>query len=130
MVCHENWQDYLGAFILRVRPERWKLLQALPVEGQNDGAVDRFVINRHQFLAYVERHRDIAGHGIAIVPEDNDLMTGSYLMIDPAGRFFDNTMGRYTYSSRILDVGLEVALREVSVDPKTFGRRGGLYVWN
>ena len=130
VVCYDNWQDYLGAFILRVRPERWKLLQALPVEGQNDGAVDRFVISRHQFLAYVERHRDLAGHGITIVPENNDLMTGSYLMIDPAGRFFDNTMGRYTYSSRILDVGIEVALREVSVDPKTFDRRGGLYVWN
>ena len=129
VVCQENWQDDMSAFILRARPERWKVLQVLPVEGQNDGAVNRFLIDQHQFAAYLTRHESVAARGITVVPESNDLMTGSYLMIDPAGRFFDNTRGRHTYSSRILDVGMETALRQVSVDPETFERRGGFYGW-
>lgn len=129
VVCQENWQDDMSAFILRARPERWQVLQVLPVEGQNDGAVNRFLIDQHQFAAYLTRHESVAARGITVVPESNDLMTGSYLMIDPAGRFFDNTRGRHTYSSRILDVGMETALRQVSVDPETFERRGGFYGW-
>lgn len=129
VVCRENWQDDMTAFILRVRPERWKILQVLPVAGQNDGGVERFVIDPPQFTAYVERHQGVEAHGITLVHESNDLMTGSYLMVDPAGRFFDNTQGRHTYSSPILAVGVEAALRQVSVNPDTFEQRGGLYAW-
>ena len=129
VVCRENCQDDMSAFILRVRPERWKILQVLPVAGQNDGGVERFVIDQRQFTAYVERHQGVAAHGVTLVPENNDLMTGSYLMVDPAGRFFDNTQGRHTPSSPILDVGVEAALRQVSVYPEAFERRGGLYEW-
>ena len=130
VVCSENWQDDMSAFLLRVRPERWKVLQTLAVEGQNDGAVDRFLIDQHQFAAYVERHQGLTAHGITIVPESNALITGSYLMVDPAGRFFDNTQGRHTYSRSIIDVGVEEALRQVSIDRKMFERRGGRYAWN
>ena len=33
-----------------------------------------------------------------VVPENNEAMTESYVMIDPAGRFFDNVQGSYRYS--------------------------------
>ena len=32
-------------------------------------------------------------------------MTGSYVMVDPAGRFFDNTSGYHTYGRPILEGG-------------------------
>ena len=129
VVCSENWQDDMSAFILRVRPERWKVLQVLPVEGQNDGVLNRFLIDRDRFQAYVRRHEGVTACGVTVVPESNDLMTGSYLMVDPAGRFFDNTQGRHTYSDPILDVGVETALRQVTVDAGMFVQRGGLYDW-
>ena len=129
VVCSENWQDDMRAFILRVRPERWKLLQALPIEGQNGGARCKFLIDRSRFAAYVERHRDVEAHGVKVVAEDNSLMTASYLMIDPAGRFFDNAQGRHSYSDRILDVGVEAALKQISVSTETFEQRGGKYDW-
>ena len=69
VVCQENWQDDMSAFILRARPERWKVLQVLPVEGQNDGAVNRFLIDQHQFAAYLTRHESVAARGITVVPE-------------------------------------------------------------
>ena len=56
-------------------------------------------------------------------------MTGSYVMVDPAGRFFDNVAGGYTYSRSIIDVGVEEALREVSIDSEKFLSRDGIYHW-
>ena len=62
-----------------------------------------------------------------VVPESNEAMTGSYLMIDPLGRFFDNTKGQHTYSGPILAVGVETALTEIRVYPERFFERGGFY---
>ena len=129
VVTRSNCDEDLTGFIARARPERWKLLQVLPVRGQNDGLVDDQVITPEQFDAYVDRNRRVEDAGVAVVPEDNELMTGSYVMVDPAGRFFDNTAGAHVYSRAINDVGVEAALRDVSVDPVRFRLRGGLYAW-
>ena len=48
-------------------------------------------------------------------------------MADPAGRFFDNTAGHHTYSDPILEVGVQAALRQLSVDPGKFIARDGAY---
>ena len=56
-------------------------------------------------------------------------MTGSYIMVDPMGRFYDNVDGRYRYGRPILQAGVEGALQDVRVDRETFERRGGRYEW-
>ena len=119
----------LAVFIAKARPERWKLFQVLPVRGQNDGLVDDLVITLEEFARYVARNRYVESMGIMVVPENNDLMTGSYIMVDPAGRFFDNVAGSHVYSRPINQVGVDAALREVSVDPDKFKLRDGLYDW-
>ena len=44
-------------------------------------------------------------------------MTGSYVMVDPAGRFFDNAAGSLTPTAvPILEIGVEQALMDVFVD--------------
>ena len=129
VVTRENYDEDLTGFIAKARPERWKLLQVLLVRGQNDGLVDNLVITHEEFASYVLRNRHVESLGIAVVPESNDLMTGSYVMVDPAGRFFDNVDGTYVYSRPINQVGVDVALREVSVDPDKFRLRDGLYDW-
>ena len=93
VVTRINYNEVLAGFIVKARPERWKLLQVLPVRGQNDGVVDNLVITNEEFAHYVERNRNVESSGIVVVPECNDLMTGSYVMVDPAGRFFDNVAG-------------------------------------
>ena len=129
VVSRCNCEDDLTDFIAKARPERWKLLQALPVRGQNDGLIDDQLVTPEEFAAYVVRNRCVEDLGIAVVPEDNSLMTGSYVMVDPAGRFFDNTAGVHAYSQPINEVGVDVALREVSVDAGRFLLRDGLYDW-
>ena len=129
VVTRSNCDEDLTGFIARARPERWKLLQVLPVSGQNDGLVDDQVIAPEQFRGYIARNQDVEKMGVAVVPETNELMTGSYVMVDPAGRFFDNTTGTHKYSRPINEVGVGAALREISVDADRFRLRDGLYEW-
>ena len=98
VVTRENCGEDLGGFISRARPERWKLFQVLPVAGQNDGPVDNLLVSLEEFDQYVARNRYVESLGITVVPESNNLMTGSYVMVDPAGRFFDNVSGTHRYS--------------------------------
>lgn len=129
VVTRANLRENITDFIIEVHPERWKLLQVLPVEGQNDRTVDSFLISEDEFDGYVQKSRRVEEHGVRVVPEGNDLMTGSYAMVDPAGRFFDNVAGSHTYSRPILEVGIEDALKEVMIDPGKFLSRDGLYDW-
>ena len=114
-------------FIISAGPERWKILQVLPMAGQNDLLVDQHIIGRAEFGDYVRTAAVVEGYGIKLVPENNDLTTGSYVMVDPAGRFFDNAKGRHSYSEPILEVGAERALSQLSVDAAKFIARGGRY---
>ena len=129
VVTSVTWQDDFTSFIRLAKPERWKLLQVLPIKGQNDAHISDFLISTEQFEAYLQRNRTVENDGISVVPESNELMTESYVMIDPAGRFFDNVQGTYTYSRPILEVSIKEALKEVLIDPERFRKRGGNYDW-
>ncbi len=54
---------------------------------------------------------------------------GSYVMIDPAERFFENTIGKHIYSTPILKNGIEFAYKEMNYNYKKFIGRNGLYNW-
>ncbi len=129
VVTSETWQEDFTSFIGLAKPERWKILQALPVKGQNDEHIADLEITKDQFEAYVQRNRIVENDEIIVVPESNELMTASYIMVDPAGRFFDNDRGTYTYSRPILDVGVKEALKDVAINAERFLKRGGQYDW-
>jgi radical S-adenosyl methionine domain-containing protein 2 len=126
VVSGYNYQDNIVAFVREVNPFRWKIFQALPVEGQNDTYRSEYLITNADFSSYVNRHRE-GLPDLSIIAEDNELMTGSYLMIDPAGRLFDDTKGTHTYSRPILKVGFEEALRDVTASAGKFLERDGNY---
>ena len=78
----------------------------LPVKGQNDNVVDPFVVSSDEFEDATSRlSRRVEAYGVTVVPESNELMTGSYVMVDPAGRLFDNVSGNHTYSRPIRRCG-------------------------
>lgn len=122
-----NAGEDMSALIARLRPERWKILQVLPVEGQNSGRLDGLICSPEAFRAFVERHRDLERQGVRLVAEENEDMRGSYAMVDPAGRFFDNTGGGHRYSAPILEVGVDRAWSEVAFRMDRFLGRGGAY---
>jgi radical S-adenosyl methionine domain-containing protein 2 len=121
--CHED----MSGFIADSGIARWKVLQVMPVEGQNDAHIDLLAITRAEFDAYVARHARVSAAGIRVVPEPVTAIRGSYAMIDPQGRFFDSSAGHHTYSAPILTEGIEEAFVQVSFDRATFEARGGSY---
>ena len=127
VVNRANHAEDLRPFIQNMRPERWKIFQALPVNGQNDARIGDLTVTYSQFASYVRRNSSVEALGITVVPENNELMTGSYVMVDPRGRFFDNTKGRHSYSRPILEVGVAEALEGATIDTDRFERRGGSY---
>lgn len=127
VVTSLNVGEDMSSLIAALRPERWKILQVLPIEGQNDGKVEPLLCTPGDFEAFVERHRGLEAKDITLVPEDNYAIRGTYAMVDPAGRFFDDAAGRHRYSDPILRVGLDQAFGQVAFSMDGFLRRGGSY---
>lgn len=128
-VVHQlNWKEPLWEFISEIKPERWKIFQVLPVAGQNDLHFEDYSISAEEFELFLKLNYP-AKEFTTIVPEENKLMRASYVMVDPAGRFFDNAKGKHTYSSPIFQIGVTEALKEISFDFDCFSARGGIYEW-
>lgn len=134
VVRRRNVEEDMRDFMSRLAPERWKLLQMLPVIGENDGAIEENSVSDDEFRSFVERHMPLRGAGVDIVPEDNDAMTNSYLMIGPDGCFFwDVPAGRHRARGKgdpILEVGFAQALQQARFSQAKFLERGGEYDWN
>ncbi|MFT7233890.1 MAG: radical S-adenosyl methionine domain-containing protein 2 [Cyclobacteriaceae bacterium] len=128
VVTKLNYQENMSDLINYAKPKRWKVLQVLPIVGQNDSHIDQFKINDSEFQQFLKTHEHL-GSVTNIVTENNEQMKSSYVMVDPAGRFFDNASGTHHYSDPILEVGASNAIRSMNYDLGKFLRRGGLYNW-
>lgn len=124
-----TWLEDMSALVEEVRPERWKVFQVLPVDGQNDGAVEPLLITSAQFAVFRQQHQHLHERVCKVVFEDNDAMTDSYVMIDPMGRFYGNSVGVYSQSAPILEVGVFPALEQIGFQLEKLKGRGGLYDW-
>lgn len=138
VVCKLNWQEDMVATVRELQPFRWKCFQVLFVEGENDAGVadtakDKrkrdardLLITTEQWETFCEKHQ----HLDAFVPESNDLMASSYLILDEYLCFLDKGKGEEIQSKSILEVGVAQALKEVYFDKQAFYNRGGEYAWS
>lgn len=129
VITRENAGEDMRTFVRRFGPERWKVLRVLSVDGQNTGRVEPLLCPADAFEEFLARHAELECDGITVVAEDNDDMRGSYAMVDPAGRFFDNTSGGHRYSRAILAGGIEAAWSDVEFSMQRFLDRGGAYAF-
>ena len=123
-----NWREDFTSFLMEHAVERWKVLQVLHVTGENDSAFPHLAVSAQEFQAFMLRHQSLEQQ-MMVAAEDNEAMRGSYLMVDPLGRFFSNTHGSYRYSDPIWLVGWDKARKQIEVDGQRFLARGGLYEW-
>lgn len=128
VVNSKNFQEDMSEFIRFAKPKRWKVLQVLPIIGQNDFKIDDFKISEQQFQTFLNTHSGLTDI-TNIVPETNSQIKGSYAMVDPAGRFFDNAEGKHNYSNPILEIGIYKAIEQVNYNFVKFISRGGIYQW-
>jgi radical S-adenosyl methionine domain-containing protein 2 len=116
----------LTAEILALAPYKWKALQFTYVPGENDAEAENLRISEDEFRAFVERHGAVAASGIWVEAESASVVSKTYVMIDPLGRVFQHASGGHRVSRPVLEVGLDVALREAGgYDREAFVQRGG-----
>lgn len=131
VINHYNVDEDMTKEIEMVNPVRWKVFQCLIIHGENCGddalrQAEKFVISDEEFRSFLDRHKSIK----CLVPESNQQMRDSYLILDEYMRFLDCRNGRKDPSRSILDVGVENAIKFSGFDEKMFFKRGGKYVWS
>jgi len=111
-----NYQESFVELITQLQPDKWKVFQVLPVLNNH------LLVTDEQFIEFGENHAQL---GDVMVIEDNDAMTNSYLMINPQGRFYQNstTQSGYQYGELILDTTVEQALSVCNINWDTFSSR-------
>jgi radical S-adenosyl methionine domain-containing protein 2 len=124
-----NKDDDMTWEIRQLNPCRWKVFQCLLIDGENAGPdakrnAERYVVTDEEFEAFLQRHKDIE----CLVPESNNSMRYSYVIVDEYMRFLDG--GTKKPSRSILDVGVHDAIDAANFDAKKFLERGGKYVWS
>jgi radical S-adenosyl methionine domain-containing protein 2 len=135
VVCSLNWQEDMADHVRKLDPKRWKVFQVLLLKDENSGGPGELrdarplVISNDQFWSFVNRHR---GKGVddVLIPEPNDVMQNSYLLLDEELRFLDCSNGGKIPSKSILEVGVEAALMQAGFDDDAFMKRGGVYEWS
>jgi len=122
--CNENLAKKIATF----KPIRWKILRMLPVESQNDDAAKNYYPTDEEYNNFITNNKEIAEElGVKVVAEENEDMIGSYLMISPDGKFFNNVDKKHSYSKPILSEGVESALKETPLMREIFYKREGDY---
>ncbi|XP_060081106.1 S-adenosylmethionine-dependent nucleotide dehydratase RSAD2-like isoform X2 [Ylistrum balloti] len=126
-----NKDEDMTENILSLSPCRWKVFQCLLIGGENAGEnalrqAETFVVTEAEFQAFLDRHSSVA----CLVPESNEKMRNSYLILDEYMRFLDCTRGGKDPSKSILDVGVADALMFSGFDESMFFKRGGKYKWS
>ncbi|KAN0070920.1 hypothetical protein V8E54_011085 [Elaphomyces granulatus] len=124
-----NYQEDMNQQIAEIQPFRWKCFQVLIIEGENDSEAtlrnaNTFTITDAEYESFCIRH----SHHPCFVPESNNVMKSSYLILDEYMRFLNKGIGAPTGS--ILDIGVKKALEQVHWDEDSFHKRGGIYDWS
>jgi radical S-adenosyl methionine domain-containing protein 2 len=118
VVLRWNWEEHMAGVVEELNPFRWKVFQVLPVGGENDAttteteldkrkrSVKDVLIPDKQFRSFCKRHEHLS----CFVPEPNDLMGSSYVIVDEFLRHLDKGNGEEKASASILEVGVERCL--------------------
>ena len=129
VVNRYNFHEDMNAAIEKIQPFRWKCFRVLIVPEENGSEhmlrdARRFLISDDDWRLFCNKHEQQE----CFVPEDNDVMASSYLLLDEHLRFLNKGVGEPTKS--ILEIGVKTALDDVYWDEDGFEKRGGTYQWS
>ncbi len=122
-----NFNEDMKIFVSSLNVKRWKIFQILKIEGENDKYFDDLKISNQEFNIFIKNHLELNQKGTAVIPESNEDMTESYLMINPNGELYQNSNGKYFKSKAIHKVGFENAIQEIQFSFEKFISRNGDY---
>lgn len=122
VVTSKNCQEDVSGAINAARPLRWKVFQAMALEGENTGSgactdISPFLLSRTAFDAYVARNRAGLNDPALLIPEPNDVMQSSYILLDERACFLDSSTGGKVPTQSILEVGVAAAAAQLLGGP-------------
>lgn len=127
VVTNLNMGEDFSEFINWAKPMRWKVLQVSRVEGQNEQDYPNFAIERLAFQQFTERHRERLAPDIQAIFEEEEIIKGSYVMMDQLGRFYSSLEGYHKYSEAVLEHGVFEAYKQLQFAVESYYSRDGDY---
>jgi len=125
-----NKEENFSDFINTSNPERWKVFQVLKIENENNINFSNFEISTKDFDYFCKKHQIALMNKNILIKEENQIIRGSYLMVNPEGKFFDNELGYYNCSEKILSIGVKKALSQIYYSYSKFKKRNGDFYHN
>lgn len=122
VITRLNVNEDISKVMGKIQPDRWKVFQVLAINSQNNEKLVDLRITNSEFSIFIRRHEKLNP-----IAEDNEAMLESYIMVDPMGRFYQNSGNTYIYSEPILEVGVLRAFNQVTYNHAKFIERGGIY---
>ena len=114
VVNNYNYAEYIGDFINLANPDKWKIFQALSINNSKE------YCSKEQFSTFINNHKNL---NMNIFSETNEEMIESYIMVDPYGRFYQNSGAIYQYSKSILELESNEIINHVNFDLKKYKNR-------
>lgn len=122
-----TWKEDMTDFIQRTYPDRWKVLQMLHIQGENDDSVADLSIKDDEFQYFIDKHKSILlCEGQKPVFESAHMIESSYFMLTPSG--YVKTDDGQIIQKHSLDDVLSFGV-STYVNEEQYLRRGGLYEW-
>ena len=113
VVSQANLDEDFSDFYSSVKPDRIKMFQVLVPNLPIKRDYSEFLITSEEYFAFVKRHQD---KGFSIVAESNELMVGSYFMLNAAGCFENDDNGFESECLLNTEMTVEKALKEVGIN--------------
>lgn len=137
-----NYKDFSSTIDIlnRFKIDRFKVLRTLPIKGENEEQWNEVACTDHMWkvaMSYLHMYMDLTDGEEAkmkrnllnIVPEDNEAMTASYLLVSPTGELYENSKGEHTFGPNLINNSIEECLEPLNLNFDTFINRGGQYEW-
>jgi len=118
-----NWKENLTDLMCELKPKRWKVLEIHHINGVNNNFFEEIgQLEKWQFQQFLDCHKSLNP-----VVEDSNIISESYCMITPDGRFYQDTDDDYQYSTPILEVGALYAFKQINFSQVKYFKREGDY---
>lgn len=124
VISKHNIQEDFNEWIRQIVPERWKVMQALILRGENDG-FRNFIVSKHEYLQFIKRHI-----GVNPIAESAEDMIDSYVMVSPDGTLLINSLGGICHGPKLREMSAQDFYQWYFMIHKRLVQRGGMYIWN
>ena len=111
-----NHKELMSREISKINPDKWKIFKVIPFNNIE-------TITDKEFSIFIDNHKNTTL--VPIYAEYSGDMEDSYIMIDPLGRFYQNSnqSSSYKYSQIIYKTDVKNAFNQINFDEDKFKKR-------